>query len=114
MYLILNEIFDYPIVKFFTYGYWIIIIYFVGLLGIILNARNFIISMLNLELTYVSLIILFTLESTLYNNTIEGWVMALLLIVIAACESAIGLGLLIIISKYEQTIDFVEFQKLKG
>ncbi len=85
-----------------------------GLCGIILNVRNVIVTMLCLELMYVSTMFGWIVHSLTFFDTIEGWIISFFLILIAACESAVGLGLLILLSRFEETIDFFEFSRIRG
>ncbi len=86
----------------------------IGLVGIIVNIRNVIISMLCLELMFVSTIFGFIINSLTYTDLNEGWIVSFYLILVAASESAVGLGLLILLSRFEETIDFFEFSRIRG
>ncbi len=86
----------------------------IGLVGIIVNIRNVIISMLCLELMFVSTIFGFIVNSLTYTDLNEGWIVSFYLILVAASESAVGLGLLILLSRFEETIDFFEFSRIRG
>ena len=44
----------------------------------------------------------------------KGQIYAILLLVLAAAESAIGLGVLIVLYRFGASIDFHEYQELKG
>jgi NADH:ubiquinone oxidoreductase subunit K len=44
----------------------------------------------------------------------KGQIYALLLLVIAAAESAIGLGVLIVLYRFGNSIEFNNYQELKG
>jgi NADH-quinone oxidoreductase subunit K len=48
------------------------------------------------------------------NKDIQGQIYALTLVVLAAAESAIGLGILIVLYKFGKSIDFNNYQLLKG
>jgi NADH-quinone oxidoreductase subunit K len=103
--------------KFLDYNQLILLSFFlflIGLLGIVFNIHNIIVSMLCLELMFVSTIFGFIINSLTYVSFNEGWVAAFYLILVAACESAVGLGLLLLLSKYEETIDFSEFSRIRG
>lgn len=88
-------------------------IFLFGLFGIILNQRNFLLSMLFIEVMYTGIFFYFIITS-IYTNTPIGQVYALSILVSAACESAIGLGILLILFKYDNTVNFNDFTELKG
>ena len=48
------------------------------------------------------------------TNDPKGQIYAIILLVIAASESAIGLGMLIVLYRFGQSIDFEDYQELKG
>ena len=85
----------------------------IGILGIVLNNKNLLILMLNIELMFLGICLLFLLLSTnpLYFN---AQIYTLIVLSIAAAESAIGLGLLIISYKSRRSISFTAFNELKG
>jgi NADH:ubiquinone oxidoreductase subunit K len=70
--------------------------------------------MLCLELMFVSTIFGFIVNSLTYTDLNEGWIVSFYLILVAASESAVGLGLLILLSRFEETIDFFEFSRIRG
>ena len=80
-------------------------IYIFGLIGLILNLKNILISLLFVELTYFG-IITFVLAISLVNFLVNGFIFALLLILAAASESAVGLGILICVFTFEKKITF--------
>jgi NADH-quinone oxidoreductase subunit K len=87
-------------------------LFFIGLLGIVYNYKNFLITMMAAELMYLGITVLFVLTGYYYNN--EGQIYGLLLVMIAASESAIGLGILIVLYRFGRSIDFADYQELKG
>ena len=89
-------------------------LFLIGLIGIVLNVYNIIVSMLCLELMFVSTIFGFIVNSLTYVSFNEGWIVSFYLILVAACESAVGLGLLLLLSQFEETIDFSEFSRIRG
>ena len=93
--------------------YLALFIFFVGLLGAIHNDRNFLITMLSLELTYLGVIVLI-LNASLAMGDFEGRIDSLVILVIAAAESALGLGILIVLFRYTQNISFSAFQILRS
>jgi len=63
---------------------------------------------------FVSTIFGFIVNSLTYTDLNEGWIVSFYLILVAASESAVGLGLLILLSRFEETIDFFEFSRIRG
>lgn len=92
---------------------FIIPILLIGIFGIILNNKNLLKTMLCLELVYISLIVLFNILILFYLDW-KLQVYSLTLLIIAACESAIGLGILIILYRFGKSINFLDYQELRG
>jgi len=89
------------------------LVFLIGLFGLLFNYKNFLISMLSVELFYFGLINTLVITSQI-NNDMLGQIYALTLLIIAASESAIGLGILIVLFKYNRTVDFSDYQELKS
>lgn len=89
------------------------LLFLVGLSGIIFNYRNYLVTMFCIELMYLGITIAFIILS---NATFDfkGQVYALLLLILAAAESAIGLGILIVLYSFGHSINFEDYQELKG
>ena len=85
----------------------------IGIFGIILNNKNLLILMLNIELMFLGICLLFLFIST-NEIYINAQIYTLIVLSIAAAESAIGLGLLIIAYKNRRSISFSAFNELKG
>jgi len=90
-----------------------ILTFFIGLSGLIFNYRNFLITMLSIELMYLGLIVAFLIVASVTYDP-KGQVYALVLLILAASESSIGLGMLIVLYRFGNSIDFTEYQFLKG
>jgi NADH-quinone oxidoreductase subunit K len=88
-------------------------LYFFGIFGMIFNQKNFLVTMLFIEVSYVGLFLGYICASLFLNNPV-GQIYALVLLIIVACESAIGLGILLILYKNENTISFNDFCRLRG
>jgi NADH-quinone oxidoreductase subunit K len=69
--------------------------------------------MLCIELTYLGSSLAFIINSVYFFDP-TGQLYSLLLIILAAAEAAVGLGLLIVIFRLEQRIDFSGFRSLRG
>lgn len=90
-----------------TFFYWF------GLIGAIFSTSNFLLSMLNFELMYIGIISAF-ISLALTQSTLFALICAILIIVIAACESSVGLGILVVCYRGLGRIDFNTFQELAG
>jgi NADH-quinone oxidoreductase subunit K len=87
--------------------------FFLSLYGILINRKNFLLAMLFIELMYVSIFAYFIVASICLNSPI-GQLYAILLLIIVACESAIGLGILIVLFYKKKTIKFDDYTELRG
>merc|ERR1712146_805768 len=72
-----------------------ILLFFIGLLGVILNRRNILIILMCIELLLLSLNMSFILFSV-YLDDLYGQLFSFFILTIAAAESAIGLAVIII------------------
>jgi len=87
--------------------------YFSGLLSAITSYKNYLEFMICVELMYFGLISAFVIFSQYIEST-EGAVYGLLLIVVVACESAVGLGMLILVYRFGRSIEFSAYDELHG
>jgi NADH:ubiquinone oxidoreductase subunit K len=62
---------------------------------------------------YLGLIVSFIIISISTFDP-KGQIFALLLLICAAAESAIGLGILIVLHRFGKSIEFEDYQELKG
>lgn len=88
-------------------------LYFSGLVGIFLNRKNFILFLMCLELMFLGLITFFVCSSIILGD-MSGQVFSLIIITVAAAESAIGLSLLVLYHQNDigidlETIDMIRF-----
>ena len=88
-----------------------IILFIIGLVGLILNRKNFLIVIISIELLLLSINLNFVIFS-IYLDDIVGQIFVLFILTIAATESAIGLAILIIYYKINNKI-IVDFLKTK-
>ena len=72
-----------------------ILLFFIGLIGVILNRRNILIILMCVELLLLSLNMNFILFSV-YLDDLYGQLFSFFILTIAAAESAIGLAFIII------------------
>lgn len=89
------------------------LIFLIGLSGIIFNFKNFLVTMFSIELMYLGITISFILVSVAISDP-KGQIYAMVLLILAAAESAIGLGILIVLFRFGKSIDFESYQELKG
>ncbi len=80
-----------------------LIIFSIGFIGFILNKKNLIILLLNLEVMILGASLLILLISLNYDDLI-GQIIGLFLISIAGAESALGLGILVAYYRLHQSI----------
>ena len=79
------------------------ILFFIGMLGLILNRRNILITIMSIELMLLAVNLNFVIFSV-YLDDIIGQVFVLFILTIAATESAIGLALLTVYYNIKNTI----------
>ena len=89
------------------------LLFLAGLLGMIFNYNNFLVTMMSVELMYLGIITSFVIYAT-YTGSTEAQVFALLVLILAACESAVGLGILISIHRFGGSIRFFSYEALGG
>jgi NADH-ubiquinone oxidoreductase chain 4L len=69
-------------------------VFLIGVLGFVLNRKNIILMLISIEIMLLSITFLILINSLLFED-ILGQVFAIYIIVVAAAESAIGLGILV-------------------
>src|ERR1700733_10445406 len=89
------------------------LLFLIGLTGIIFNYKNYLVTMFCIELMYLGITICFIVISVSTADP-KGQIYAILLLVLAAAESAIGLGVLIVLYRFGNSIEFQDYQELKG
>lgn len=88
-------------------------IYQLGLLGVVFNQKNFIVTIMAIEVMYVGAVASFVLYGTITRNT-GASINGLLILIFGACESAVGLGLLVAAYRFGFRIDFDAFSLIGG
>lgn len=94
---------NYFIVNFFLFC--------LGLFGIILNRQNVIIILMSIELLLLSINLNFIYFSVFIDDII-GQVFSLLILTVAAAESAIGLSIMILFFKIRKNISIYKLNLL--
>jgi NADH-ubiquinone oxidoreductase chain 4L len=69
-------------------------LFLIGILGFVLNRKNIILMLISIEIMLLAVTFIILINSLLFEDII-GQVFAIYIIVIAAAESAIGLGILV-------------------
>lgn len=69
--------------------------------------------MMSIELMYLGAITSFVLLGAVCHDA-RSSIYGLLFLILAACESAIGLGILIVLYRFGRSIDFASYQQLGG
>ncbi len=80
-----------------------IVLFLIGTLGLVLNRKNVLITIMSIELMLLSVNLNFIIFS-IYLDDLIGYIFVLFILTIAATESAIGLAILSIYYKLKQTI----------
>ncbi len=80
-----------------------IIIFILGILGIILNRKNIIVLLMSIELLLLAINFNFIVLSMMSDDII-GQIAAILVLTVAAAESAIGLAILVAYYRIRGTI----------
>lgn len=66
-----------------------------------------------IEIMYLGITVCFIIVSVSTNDP-KGQIYAIFLLILAAAESAIGLGILIVLYRFGSSIEFKDYQELKG
>jgi NADH-ubiquinone oxidoreductase chain 4L len=81
-------------------------LFLIGVFGFVLNRKNIILMLISIEIMLLSITFIILLNSLVIEDII-GQVFAIYIIVIAAAESAIGLGILVAFYRLRGNITFV-------
>lgn len=90
-----------------------LILFLIGVLGIVVNRKNLILMLMSIELMLLAINFLLIVATTLLDN-IDGQVFALYILVVAAAESAIGLSILVAYYRVRGTISVKYINLLRG
>ena len=88
-------------------------LFFIGLCGIMLNRKNIILMLMSIELMLLAVNFNFIIFSVFLDD-ILGQLFALLVLTVAAAESAIGLAILVIYYRVRGTIAIEFINLMKG
>lgn len=81
----------------------IVLLFLIGSIGLILNRKNILITIMSIEIMLLAVNLNFIVFS-IYLDDIIGYIFVLFVLTIAATESAIGLAILTVYYKLKQTI----------
>jgi NADH-quinone oxidoreductase subunit K len=88
------------------------IIFSLGLIGFI-SRRNLIVMFLSTEVMFQAVILAAAAFARLHHN-LSGQTFALMLLVVAAAEAAVGLALIILIFRRKQSLDADSLNEMRG
>lgn len=100
------------IIELISYLYLSITLFLIGLLGIFVVRKNIIIILMSIELLLLGININFVVFSV-YLDDILGQVFSLLVLTVAAAESALGLAILVIFYRLRGVISIQDLSLLK-
>ena len=91
----------------------IILLFLIGTLGLVLNRKNVLITIMSIEIMLLAVNLNFIIFS-IYLDDMIGYIFVLFILTIAATESAIGLAILSVYYKLKQTIQMDKVKNLKS
>jgi len=89
------------------------ILFLIGVTGIVLNRKNILIMLMSVELMLLAVNFNFILYSVYLDDAI-GQLFAVLILTVAAAESAIGLAILVVYFRVRGTIAVENIHLLRG
>ena len=97
----------------FTIFQVILLLFTIGVAGIILNRKNVILLLMSIELMLLSINLNFIVFSV-YLDDVIGQIFALFILTVAAAESAIGLAILVLYYRVRGTVAISYINVMKG
>jgi NADH-quinone oxidoreductase subunit K len=86
------------------------IVFFIGLIGIVLNRKNILIIIMSIELLLLAINLNFAAFS-IYLDDVIGQIFVLFILTIAATESAIGLAVITVFYRLKNSIELEPIKK---
>lgn len=86
------------------------IVFFIGLMGIVLNRKNILIIIMSIELLLLAVNLNFAAFS-IYLDDVVGQIFVLFVLTIAAAESAIGLAIITVLYRLKNSIQLDPIKK---
>jgi len=93
--------------------YIVITLFLIGALGLVLNRKNILITIMSIEIMLLAVNLNFIIFS-IYLDDITGYVFVLFILTIAATESAIGLAILTVYYKLKNSIQMDKIKSIKS
>lgn len=87
--------------------------FFIGVSGIIFNKKNAILILISVELMLLAINFIFLVSSVYLDDRI-GQIFALLILTVAAAESSIGLGLLVVYYRIKGSVSIESINLMRG
>lgn len=91
----------------------VVSLFLIGVLGLVLNRKNILITIMSIELMLLAVNINFVIFS-IYLDDVVGYMFVLFILTIAATESSIGLSILSGYYKLRNTIEMEKIKNIKG
>jgi len=91
----------------------IVILFFIGVVGLVLNRKNILITIMSIEIMLLSVNLNFVIFSV-YLDDVVGYIFVLFILTIAATESSIGLSILSAYYKLKQTVQMEKVKNIKS
>ena len=91
----------------------IVFLFLIGALGLVLNRKNILITIMSIELMLLAVNLNFIIFS-IYLDDIIGHIFVIFILTIAATESAIGLAILTVYYKLKNTIQMDKIKIVKS
>lgn len=89
------------------------IVFFLGILGMILNRRNLIIIFMSIELMLLGVNLNFVIFSSFLKD-MGGQVFSLFILIVAAAEAAIGLAILVIYFRQRRSLRIEDLSSIEA
>lgn len=89
------------------------VIFLLGMIGIILNRKNLIIMLMSIELLLLAINLSF-ITFSVHLGDLKGQIISLFILTVAAAESSIGLAILVAYYRVRGTIEVQKMNRLKG
>lgn len=90
-----------------------VVIFTLSIAGIMMNQRNLLILLMSIELMLLSITTNFLTFSGILQHNV-GHVFVFFILTIAAAEAAVGLAIILVLFRRQQTIDISKLNMLKG
>jgi NADH-quinone oxidoreductase subunit K len=87
-------------------------VFFIGFAGIVAR-RNLMIVLMGVEMM-LNGVILMLVVAAVRTATLEGPVLAFMIFVVAACELAVAIPIVLLLMKRRNTLDLASYDDLKG